>query len=160
MVTIRTFEPRDAEVVSSLIRRTMAISNSADYSLERLQPLMDYFSPEKVLRLSHERICLVAEHDAQVVGTIALEGMELCTFFVDPDHQGMGIGSRLLTAIEGMAVEMGLGAIHMDSSLTGADYYERRGYRRTGVDIEGTAGMQVGMVKQLDSANLGPTQSG
>ena len=159
MVTIRTFEPRDAEAVSSLIRRTMAISNTADYDLARLQPLMDYFSPEKVLQLSQERICLVAEHHAQVVGTIALEGTELCTFFVDPDHQGMGIGSQLLTAIEGMAVEMGLVAIHMDSSLTGADFYERRGYRRTGVNIEGTAGMQVGMVKQLDAPNLIPPQN-
>lgn len=149
MVTVRTFEPGDAEAVSSLIRRTMAISNSADYSLERLQPLIDYFSPEKVLRLSHERICLVAEHNEQVVGTIALEGTELCTFFVDPDHQGMGIGSRLLTVIEGMAVEMGLEAIHMDSSLTGADFYERRGYRRTGVNLEGTAGAQIGMIKPL-----------
>ena len=160
MVTIRTFEPRDAEAVSSLIRRTMAISNTADYDLARLQPLMDYFSPEKVLQLSHERICLVAEHHAQVVGTIALEGAELCTFFVDPGYQGMGIGSQLLTAIEHMAVAMGLDEIHMDSSLTGAAFYERRGYHKTGVNLEGTAGTQVGMVKQLGSADLFPPQSG
>ena len=64
----------------------------------------------------------------------------------------MGIGSQLLATIEHMAAAMGLDAIHMDSSLTGADFYERRGYRRTGVNIEGTAGTQVGMVKQLGSA--------
>jgi GNAT superfamily N-acetyltransferase len=149
MVTIRAFEPHDAEAVSIVIRQTMATSNRADYPIERLQPLIDYFSPAKVLLLSYERICLVAEMDEQVVGTIALEGNELCTFFILPEYQGMGIGSQLLTAIEQLAVVAGINTIHMDASLTGAVFYERRGYRRTGVDIEGTAGTQVGMMKQL-----------
>jgi GNAT superfamily N-acetyltransferase len=61
----------------------------------------------------------------------------------------LGIGSQLLTAIEQLAKEAGIEAIHMDASLTGAAFYERRGYRRTGVEIDGTAGTQVGMVKQL-----------
>ena len=149
MVEIREFEPGDAETVSSLIRHTMRVSNSGDYPLERLQPLIDYFSPEKVLLLSRERHCLVAAVNGQIVGTIALEGAELCTFFILPDYQGKGIGSQLLAAIEEVAVVVGLNFIRMDASLTGADFYARRGYRRTGVDIEGTAGMQVGMEKQL-----------
>jgi GNAT superfamily N-acetyltransferase len=148
-ITVRSFEPEDAEAVSSLIRQTMAISNSADYPLERLQPLMDYFSPEKVLLLSKERLCLVAETDGQVAGTIALDGSELCTFFVHPSFQGVGIGSELLAAIEHMALDAGIRTIHMDASLTGVPFYERRGYQRSGVDFEGTAGMQIGMVKEL-----------
>jgi GNAT superfamily N-acetyltransferase len=148
-VKIRPFEPRDAAAVSALIRHTMAISNSADYPLERLQPLMDYFSPEKVLQLSYERICLVAEIEERVVGTVALEGAELCTFFIHPDFQGQGIGSQLLAEIERRAIEAGISAIHTDASLTGAPFYERRGYRRTGKEIDGTAGIQIGMVKTL-----------
>jgi GNAT superfamily N-acetyltransferase len=150
MVTIRAFEPRDAEAVSALIRHTMRTTNVDDYPLERLQPLMDYFSPEKVLLLSGERCCLVAEVDGEVVGTVALEEAELCTFFIHPDYQRMGIGSQLLTAIEGVAVAAEIKAIHTDASLTGVAFYEKRGYQRTGVDIEGTAGRQVGMVKRLD----------
>lgn len=149
MVKIRPFEPRDAAAVSALIRHTMAISNSADYPLERLQPLMDYFSPEKVLQLTYERICLVAEIEERVVGTVALEGAELCTFFIHPDFQGQGIGSQLLAEIERRAIEAGISAIHTDASLTGAPFYERRGYRRTGKEIDGTAGIQIGMVKTL-----------
>ncbi len=146
---IRTIEPEDAHAVSALIRQTMAVSNVNDYPLERLQPLMDYFSPEKVLFLSDERLCLVAETNGQIVGTIALEGAELCTFFIHPSFQGIGIGSQLLSTVERMAMEAGLDAIHMDASITGAAFYEKRGYQRTGVDIEGTAGTQVGMVKRL-----------
>ncbi len=149
MLKIREFEPRDAEMVSSVIRRTMQESNSGDYPLARLQPLMDYFSPEKLILLNQERQCLVAEVDDQVIGTIALEGTDLCTFFIHPHYQGLGIGSQLLMAIEEVASAAGIKSIHMDASLTGVGFYAKRGYRRTGVDIEGMAGKQIGMIKEL-----------
>jgi GNAT superfamily N-acetyltransferase len=149
VIAIRGFEPRDAEAVSALIQRTMRESNSHDYSLDRLQPLIDYFSPEKVRRLGQERVCLVAEADRQLIGTAALDGAELATFFVLPEHQGKGIGRRLLAAIEELARMQGITHITVDSSLTGTAFYARMGYLRTGVEREGTAGMQIGMEKQL-----------
>jgi predicted N-acetyltransferase YhbS len=149
MIVIRTFEPGDAEAVSALIRRTMRESNSRDYPLDRLQPLIDYFSPEKLRRLGQERVCLVAEIDRQLVGTAALDGAELATFFVLPEYQGQGIGKRLLAAIEQQAQMLGIARITVDSSLTGAAFYARLGYLRTGVEREGTAGTQIGMQKQL-----------
>jgi predicted N-acetyltransferase YhbS len=149
MVSIRTFAPDDAEAISALIRHTMQVSNSRDYSLARLQPLIDYFSPEKVRQLNQERMCLVAEVDGQVIGTVGLEDAELVTFFVHPDHQNSGIGTQLLAAIEELARAEGLTCIKVDSSLTGAAFYARMGYTRTGVEFEGTAGTQIGMEKQL-----------
>jgi len=149
MIVIRTFEPGDAEAVSALIRRTMRESNSRDYPLDRLQPLIDYFSPEKVRRLGRERVCLVAEADGQLIGTAALDGAELATFFVLPEHQGQGIGTRLLGAIEEHALMQGITRITVDSSLTGVAFYGRMGYLRTGVERDGTAGAQIGMEKQL-----------
>jgi predicted N-acetyltransferase YhbS len=149
MMVIRPFAPHDAEAISALIRYTMRVSNSHDYPLARLQPLMDYFSPDKVRQLNQERLCLVAEIEGQVIGTIGLEGAELATFFVHPDHQGVGIGTQLLITIEERARAQGLAAITVDSSLTGAAFYARMGYARTGVEREGTAGTQIGMAKQL-----------
>ena len=149
MVLIRAFAPQDGEAVSALIGHTMRVSNSQDYPLARLQPLIDYFSPDKVRRLNQERLCLVAEVDGQVVGTIGLEGAELVTFFVHPDRQGMGIGKQLLAAIEERARAQGIATITVDSSMTGAAFYARMGYERTGVEREGTAGPQIGMAKQL-----------
>jgi len=127
----------------------MSESNSRDYPLDRLQPLIDYFSPEKVRQLGQERVCLVAEANEQVVGTAALDGAELATFFVLPEYQGQGIGTRLLAAIEEQARLQGLTRITVDSSLTGAAFYARMGYLRTGVEREGTAGVQIGMQKML-----------
>jgi GNAT superfamily N-acetyltransferase len=149
MLIIRSFAPHDAEAVSMLIRHTMQVSNSRDYPLARLQLLIDYFSPEKVLVLSQERECLVAEVDRQVIGTIGLDGNELVTFFVHPDRQGQGIGAQLLAAIESRAQALGMTRITVDSSITGAAFYAKMGYARTGVEREGTAGTQIGMQKQL-----------
>ncbi len=149
MIIIRTFEPADATAVSQLIRRTMRESNSRDYPLDRLQPLIDYFSPEKVRRLSQERVCLVAEANGQLIGTAALEGTELVTFFVLPEYQGQGIGTRLLAAIEEQARTQAITHITVDASVTGVAFYAARGYLRTGVEHAGTAGRQIGMEKQL-----------
>jgi GNAT superfamily N-acetyltransferase len=149
VITIRAFAPHDAEAVSTLIRHTMRVSNSRDYPLARLRLLIDYFSPAKVLRLNQERECLVAESDGEIIGTVGLEAAELVTFFVHPNHQGRGVGKQLLIAIEERASALGITCITVDSSLTGAAFYARMGYLRTGVEREGTAGMQIGMEKRL-----------
>ncbi len=149
MVFIRAYEHRDAAAISHVIRQTMQISNSRDYPIERLQPLIDYFSPEKVDRLNDERQCLVAEVEGQIIGTAALDGAELVTFFVLPEYQGFGIGSRLLAELEQIAGETGIYAITVAASVTGEAFYRRMGYMPTGVEHDGTAGRQVHLVKEL-----------
>lgn len=149
MITIRRFESADAEAVSSIIRYTMRVSNGADYPLDRLQALIDYFSPGKVLQLSQERVCLVAEVNRKVVGTVALEAAELSTFFVLPDYQYRGIGSLLLEGIEDAAIAGGVEIIRVESSITGTGFYEKKGYIRTGKEKDGVAGRQIEMEKRV-----------
>ena len=148
-VKIREYRSADAAGVSRVIRTTMRISNSADYPMDRLQPLIDYFSPENVEALNRERVCFVAEHTEEIVGTGGLEGDELVTFFVLPDRQRSGIGSALLAAIEGSALERGLSWLRVGSSLAGATFYERQGYQRTGEILEGSAGLHISLIKRL-----------
>ena len=146
---LREFQAKDAKAVSDVIRKTMRISNSRDYSPEILEPLIEYFSPEKVLLLSKERICLIAETENQIVGTAAIENVELCTFFVHPDFQGKGVGSLLLKEIEKIAVENKIEIIRFASSLTAVSFYEKMGYQKNGADKTETAGRQIGMEKKL-----------
>ena len=151
-VAIRTFEPGDAAAVSALLATTMRRSNAGDYAPERLEPLIAYFTPAKLVQLAAERTCLVADDGGRVVGTGALDGPALATFFVHPDWQGRGVGTRLLAALEDAARAAGLTRLVVDASVTGAPFYARHGYARTGEVVDGTAGPQIGMAKDLGGA--------
>ena len=147
VIEVRPFEPADAEPVSQLIATTMRCSNARDYPLTRLEPLIAYFTPAKLRQLAAERHCLVALAGGRVIGTAALDGDQLATFFVTPEHQRRGVGTRLLATLEGIAQSRGLASIYVAASVTGATFYERRGYGRTGAIHDGTAGPQVGLAK-------------
>jgi GNAT superfamily N-acetyltransferase len=127
----------------------MRISNSADYPLEQLQPLIDYFSPAKVEQINGDRVCLVAEEDGHLLATAGLEADELVTFFVLPEAQGRGIGAALLRTLEEIAHAQGIPELKVNASMTGTSFYERRGYQRTGAQLDGVAGPQISMRKQL-----------
>ncbi len=149
-IDVRSFAPADAEVVAALIGNTIRYSNSRDYPRAMLDSLIAYFTPDKLLQLAAERQCLVAEVDGRVVATAALDGTRLATFFVNPDHQGRGIGTVLLRALEEAALKAGLPAVYVDASITGVPFYEARGYERTGSSTTGTAGPQVELVKAIE----------
>lgn len=148
-VRIRPYQTDDAGAVSTIIRTTMRVSNSADYAPERLQPLIDYFSPAKVAQINETRTCLVAEVDGVLVATAGLEEGELVTFFVLPEWQGRGIGGALLSELESAARAQGIAELKVDASVTGAAFYARHGYQRTGEILDGTAGPQVSMRKRV-----------
>ena len=149
MVHLRRFEPGDAPTVANLIAETMRVSNAGDYPRERLEPLIAYFSPEKLCQLATERYVLVALADQRLVATGALDDDQLATFFVHPHYQRRGVGTRLLRALEHAAREAGTRRLRVEASLTGAPFYERHGYRRVGEPFEGTAGPQIPLMKAL-----------
>ena len=147
---IRPYRSADADAVSAIIRRTMQISNGPDYSPDRLQPLIDYFSPAKVEQINRTRTCLVAEANGQLLATAGLEENEVVTFFVLPEQQGQRIGSALYQRLEAYARGQGIAELRLDASLTGAPFYARHGFQPTGDILDGTAGPQISMRKQLE----------
>jgi predicted N-acetyltransferase YhbS len=149
IVKIRKFETKDAEAVSKVIERAMRVVNSRDYSMEILEPLIEYFSPEKIISLNKERICLVAESNRRIIGTVALEGAELCTFFVHADFQRKGVGISLIGEIEKIAIKNKIATIKLSSSLTAVSFYEKMGYQKNGLDKDGAGGKLIGMEKNL-----------
>lgn len=120
--------------MSRLIRITLRESNTVDYALETLQPLIVHTSPESVAEMNARRVCLVAEEGGEVIGTVGLEASEIRSFFVHPRHQRRGVGAALLRAIEAEAIGMGINALEIPSTLTAAAFYERHGYRGRRVD--------------------------
>ena len=141
-------EQRDAEAASALIQATAWESSRQDYPLEILQTLIEHFTAAKVHQSADERHCLVAEDDDRLIGTAAVEGAELVTFFVHPDYQHQGVGSELLRAIEQAALARGINKLAVTANNAGASFYERMGYRRIG-QIVSPSGTQIGLEKLL-----------
>jgi GNAT superfamily N-acetyltransferase len=148
-VRVRPYASSDAAPVSGLIRTTILASNVADYPLDRLQPLIDYYTPEKLDRINRERVCFVAEADSVIVGTAALEDDALVTFFVSPPQQRRGIGATLLRHVEEEALRRGLNKLMVEASIAGAPFYEAMGYEPTGSTVERVAGVHIVMKKNL-----------
>ena len=110
-IIIREFDERDAETVSRLIRNNLTFVNSRDYEI------------------SATRTMFVAEENGKVVGTVGLEGDEVCALYVDPDVHGRRVGERLLQRIEDFALSRHVHLLHLSASLTAVGFYEKMGYR-------------------------------
>lgn len=146
---VRLFREEDAEAVSTVIRKTMAISNANDYPEEVLDPLRAYFTPEKVGILAKERICLVASVKGAIVGTVSLDQGEVATMFVSPEYQNQGIGTSLFQSLEAFARREGVTELRVPSSVTGEKFYQSLGFQALERIETETAGQQVRMQKPL-----------
>jgi N-acetylglutamate synthase-like GNAT family acetyltransferase len=149
MIKLRLTEPRDAEAVTALVGATMQHSESDAYPAEVLEPLIEYFTSQKISQLAHDRHFLVAEEGDKLVGAAALDGGELAAFFVHPGYQRRGVGAQLLQALEKAAADQGLSRLVVRANLASSAFYERMGYRKTGTILSATGITQIGMEKPL-----------
>lgn len=82
-------------------------------------------------RLIEEGWLIVAEVEGEVVGFggIDLDATEqLKWLYVLPEHQGAGIGARLLNDLEQVGWTSGLTAIRLHAAPGAVEFYQRHGY--------------------------------
>ncbi|MGV8169416.1 MAG: hypothetical protein ACP5N3_05155 [Candidatus Nanoarchaeia archaeon] len=72
MIKIRKFRRGDEKRVSAIIRKCLREVNSRDYPKRVIDFMVDYFSPENVLKLSKEKYVVVAVDGERIVGTGSL----------------------------------------------------------------------------------------
>ena len=116
--------------MSYLIRKTLRVSNSKDYSTEEIDRLVQEFTPGQIKKLSKQREIYVVEGNEILLATGGLEGNWILTFFVNPREQKRGIGSRLLAHLERRAKGNGYDRVYVPASYTGLHFYQARGYRK------------------------------
>lgn len=128
---------------------------------------VDQSEDETRMRIARSE-CYVAEDDGQIVGTILFssaarskgcewfnrpEVSSLHQFAVLPQHQGRGIGGKLLAFVEDKARASGAREIALDTADGAADlidWYRRRGYREVGhVQWDGKTYRSLVMSKTL-----------
>ena len=139
---IRRFEEKDAQAVSALIAKTLRTTNIQDYSSEFIENEVKILTPEYIAwRASWTHFYVVCEGES-IIGCGAIGpywGSEtessLFTIFVLPEHQGRGIGRRIIKTLEGDEYALRAKRIEIPASITACAFYRKMGYDyKNGVD--------------------------
>lgn len=117
MPSVRPSHVRDARTISGLIGLYVADGT--------LLPRTPEFVAERIIDF------LVSEVDGRVVGCVHLDEyspslVEVRSLAVDPDHQGRGIGTALVSAAEGLARVREYATVFAVSSND--EFFRARGY--------------------------------
>lgn len=132
---IRRFEERNAQAVSSLIAKTLRTTNIRDYSSEFIENEVKVLTPEYIAwRASWTHFYVVCEGES-IIGCGAVGpywGSEtessLFTIFVLPEHQGRGIGRKIVETLERDGFALRAKRIEIPASITACAFYRKLGY--------------------------------
>jgi putative acetyltransferase len=129
-ITIRRYMPADTQPIMQLFHDTVHAINIRDYSPEQIDawapPVMDEQRWKQRLSDHHT---FVAEIDGVIVGFADFEDNgHLDCFYCHKDYQGVGVGKRLLAALEAEAQTRGIGRFFTEASITARPFFERHGF--------------------------------
>lgn len=127
---IRNAMDTDAPAISQTIINALRQSNAQDYSSEIIDQVAQNFSPLAILRLLAQRQILVAIVDDRIVATASLDQDVVRSVFVEPSHQGKGLGKHLMERIQSIATNAGLNLLRVPSSITAEGFYASLGFKK------------------------------
>lgn len=134
---IRLATPDDAAAISQVIIQSLCQSNARDYPHDVITQVEKSFSTEAIRVLLNQRQVFVATHDKHVVATASLDQDVVRSVFVDPDHQGRGLGKQLMETIQSVAQEAHIEVLRVPSSITAEAFYFKLGYRKVRDEFHG-----------------------
>ncbi|MGE0500051.1 MAG: GNAT family N-acetyltransferase [Rhizobiaceae bacterium] len=128
-ITIRRYAADDLDAVIGIFQRAIREVAARDYSPDQIAAWSAVERNEwEQWRLS--RPAWIAEIEGRPAGFTDLEDDgHLDMMFVHPDHQGVGVATALLDAVEKHAAALGLAAIYAEASITARPFFVRRGFR-------------------------------
>ncbi len=134
-ITIRKFETKDAEAVSALISKTMRTTNAKDYTAETIESTLNRLTPENIIQRAGWMHFYVVCDGAAIIGCGAigsywgkLDESSLFNIFVLPEHQGKGIGRKIVETLEQDEYFLRAKRIEIPSSITASEFYRKLGY--------------------------------
>ena len=141
-ITVRRFVESDAAEVSSLITKTLRITNCKDYTPEYIENHCTLFTPEKVIQRAEWTHFYVFCEEEKIVACGAIgpywgkeDESSLFTIFVLPEYQGKGIGRKIVETLEMDEYALRAKRIEIPASITGREFYRKLGYAyKNGID--------------------------
>jgi GNAT superfamily N-acetyltransferase len=127
-VQVRLGNSTDLSRIQSLQEASIKILGAKVYAPQQISALVANQAQSRKL---YDEIIVLAEIENQLVGFGCLN--QDCSIiqglFVHPDWARQGIGSLLISRMEGMARECRVDELVVTASLTGVPFYESQGYR-------------------------------
>jgi putative acetyltransferase len=155
-VTVREFEPGDADAISSVMWRSVSEGAAPDYSpAQRAAWLPEPPGPSQMLRWAGDgRSVFVAVDDGgTVVGYTDLESDgHIDHLYCSPEAIGTGAAGLLHEQVEACARQLGLRYVFVEASEAARRFYEARGFvvdERREWDLRGVRIHNYAMSKQL-----------
>ncbi|MHC8387126.1 GNAT family N-acetyltransferase [Pseudomonas sp. MDT2-39-1] len=134
---IRPATPADAATISQVIIQSLRQSNALDYPPEVIAQVEKSFSTESICTLLTQRQVFVATIDHRVIATASLDHDVVRSVFVDPAHQGNGLGRQLMATIETLATDANIEVLRVPSSITAEAFYSKLGFRKIRDEFHG-----------------------
>ena len=132
---IRRFEVSDADEVSSLIIKTLRISNIKDYPAEHIENDVKAFTPEGVLNRAGWMHLYVVLNEDKIVGCGGIapywdktDESSLFTIFVLPEYQRKGVGRKIMETLENDEYFLRAKRVEIPASITACEFYKKFGY--------------------------------
>ena len=132
---VRRFRNEDAVELSNMIRETLLLVNSKDYSMEFIQKTMDELSPEEMISRSLWMNLYVVLLEGKIVGCGGIGaywGSEtessLFNIFVSAKHQRQGIGRKIIETLENDEYFLRAKRVEIPASKTALSFYKKMGY--------------------------------
>lgn len=134
-IRIRPYEAGDEAELSGVIRHTLRVSNSGEYSAAYIEESVRSHTPEAIAAQAGEAHFHVACEGEKIIGCGAITGYwgsetesYIMSVFVLPEYQGRGIGRRIMETLEGDPYFARARRTEVGSSLNAVGFYRRLGY--------------------------------
>lgn len=130
MIKIRLFEAQDAEQIARLFYETVREINSRDYSSAQVRA----WAPDNIYFRNWAEVCssrftYVADDEGAIAGFGELEpNGHIDCFYCHKNYQGCGVGRQIYQAIESKAVELLVGRLFVEASITAKPFFHRMGF--------------------------------
>lgn len=150
-ITTRLATLEDIPEMVGLMHKVIREVNAQDYSSTTIDRYIEYVSEEIVQEamLNKADYYLLESEDIIGVGGIDREKGYIRQMFISSEHQGEGLGRRIIETLEDEARKRGHTTITLYSTLTAVGFYERMGYKQVGLVTFQKEFTTVHMIKTL-----------
>ena len=153
VISIRKADENDAQAAWDMRNAAINSQCTGHYPPELLEIWTEGEMTEQFVKMVVAGF-YVATLDDHIVGTgaIDLESGEVGAMFVDPSKMGTGVGKRILSYLEKLALEAGLAHVSLESTLNAAPFYRACGFAgETAAKYESPRGISLDCIPMRKS---------